>query len=226
MLSVVFFEIGIVCAGKGKIYIKRMKKRWNRRHGEWLKTENGYGRKNGFRVVFKQEIQGETMVLFEIENADEFMNSLFVKEWLDLMELVEGEITTFCNIKIDGRRYLEWYDSQEKENRESAGEFITWKEYKQQAFQLIRGKKVPLLFRLVLRLPESRLEKLMEAAGGELLPEDIQGMYLNIKYEKKLLRIVTGASLRKFSTDRSLEREWDDQVGAALKKHGFYEVQS
>ncbi len=35
------------------------------------------------------------MVLFEIENTGEFMNSLFVKEWLDIMELVEGEITTF-----------------------------------------------------------------------------------------------------------------------------------
>lgn len=162
------------------------------------------------------------MVLFEIESAGEFMNSLFVKDWLDSMELVEGEITTFCHIEIGGRRYLEWYDSREKENRESLGEFITWKEYKQQAFQLIKGKRVPLLFRLVLRLSGKQVGELLETAGGEMMPEDVQGVYLNIKYEKKLLRIVTGVSLRKFSMDKSLEREWDDQVGAVLKKYGFY----
>lgn len=95
------------------------------------------------------------MILFEIDNVGEFMNSLFIKGWLDSMELIEGEIITFYHIKIDGRRSMEWYDSKEiEENIIPFSEFITWQEYKQQAYQFIKGKKVPKLFRLVLRLPK------------------------------------------------------------------------
>jgi hypothetical protein len=101
------------------------------------------------------------------------------------------------------------------------GEFVTWREYKQMAYQMIRGKKVPPLFRLVFRLPGKETEKLLERAGGELLTEDVQGVYLNVKYEKKKLGIVTGVSLRKFSMDKALEREWDDEVFGVLKRHGF-----
>lgn len=160
------------------------------------------------------------MVFFEIENAGEFMNSLFLKEWLDDMELAEGEITTFCNVKIDGRRHISWYDTMEEEQA-GRTEFITWKEYKQQAFQMIKGKKVPLLFRLVMKLPKNRMQGLLEAAGGSFLLEDIGGLYLNIKYEKKQLHVITGISVRKFPMDKSLEREWDDRVEDTLKKQGF-----
>jgi len=160
------------------------------------------------------------MQLFEIENTGEFMNSLFVKEWLDAMEIVEGEIATFFHIKIDGRRLKGWYDSSEKETA-PAGEFITWKEYKQQAFQMIRGKKAPSVFRLVFKMPSQGLVSLTAAAGGELAPEDVQGVYLNIKYEKKQLTLITGISLAKFSMDKSIEREWDDKVKGELVKRGF-----
>jgi len=162
------------------------------------------------------------MQLFEIENANEFMGSLFVKDWLDAMEVVEAEITTFFHIKMDGRRRFEWYDSAEQEqNSGQFGEFITWKEYKQQAYQIIKGKKVPSLFRLVLRMPKKGMERLA-SVSMDLLPSDIQGAYLNIKYEKKQLSIVTGVSITKFSMDKSIEREWDMQVEAQLKKRGLF----
>lgn len=164
------------------------------------------------------------MVLFEIENTGEFMNSLFVKEWLDFMELVEGEITTFYNVKIDGRQDMKWYDLQEiEENNIKQREFILWKNFKQYAYQLIKGKKVPQLFRLVLRLPKEKdiMKRMLELAGGEFLLEDIQGFYLNIKYEKQQLSVITGISLKKFSMDKSLEQIWDDEVSTLLKKQGF-----
>ncbi len=163
------------------------------------------------------------MVLFEIENTGEFMNSLFVKEWLDIMELVEGEITTFYNIKIDGRQYLEWYDTEEIQEKKEQGEFILWRNFKQYAYQLIKGKKVPQLFRLVLRLPKDKngMERMLEMAGGEFLSEDVQGLYLNIKYEKQRLSVVTGISLKKFSMDKSLEQAWDEEIKTILKKQGF-----
>lgn len=160
------------------------------------------------------------MVLFEIENSGEFMNSLFMKEWLDAMELVEGEIVTFCSVKIDGRRNVGWYDSQEMENGEAMGEFVTWREYKQMAYQMIKGKKVPSLFRVVFRLPRRELMGLLERVKGDVLAEDVQGVYLNVKYEKKKLGIVTGVSLRRFSMDKALEREWDDEVRGVLRKFG------
>lgn len=176
-------------------------------------------------TIIKIERKGRKhMVLFEIENIGEFMNSLFTKEWLDLMELVEAEITTFYHIKVDGRQRLEWYDGQEAAETKEQGEFIVWRSFKHHAYQLIKGKRVPQLFRLVLRLPKDQTKRILEMTKGELLWEDVQGLYLNIKYEKKQLSVVTGLSLRRFSLDKSLEQIWDEEVGTILKKQGFISV--
>ena len=158
------------------------------------------------------------MVLLEIENTGEFMNSLFLKEWMDEMEVMEGEIATFFHVKIDGRKRREWYAQEETQERQ--GELMTWGEYKQYAYQMIKGKKVPLLFRFVFRLPRKRMEEMLGSLR-ELQPEDVQGLYLNVKYEKKQLTVVTGISLRKFSLDKSLEMLWDEEVREGFKKRGI-----
>ena len=65
------------------------------------------------------------------------------------------------------------------------------------------------------------MERMLEMAGGEFLSEDVQGLYLNIKYEKQRLSVVTGISLKKFSMDKSLEQAWDEEIKTILKKQGF-----
>ena len=48
-------------------------------------------------------------------------------------------------------------------------------------------------------------------------PEDIQGLYLNFHYDGSTLQCITGTSLKTFSMDKSIEREWDTEVKSILK---------
>ena len=48
-------------------------------------------------------------------------------------------------------------------------------------------------------------------------PKDIQGLYLNFHYDGSTLQCITGTSLKTFSMDKSIEREWDTEVKSILK---------
>ena len=59
----------------------------------------------------------------------------------------------------------------------------------------------------------------MELLG--LRPEQVQGLYLNIRYEAGMLRCVTGTALNFFTMDKSLETEWDGYVRRFFREHGI-----
>ena len=50
-------------------------------------------------------------------------------------------------------------------------------------------------------------------------PEDITGMFINLKFQQKKLLLTTGISYRIFSVDKSLDQEWDSLVKRFLTAH-------
>ena len=48
--------------------------------------------------------------------------------------------------------------------------------------------------------------------------EDVQGLYLNIRYDGKHLSCITGTSFKTFTLDKSLEHAWDEMVQKFLKQ--------
>ena len=83
------------------------------------------------------------------------------------------------------------------------------------------GKRLPGSFRLVLQLPRRELEHFLARAQLGLRPEQVQGLYLNIRYEEGMLRCVTGTALNFFTMDKSLETEWDGYVRRFFQEHGI-----
>ena len=131
----------------------------------------------------------------------------------DRFELVQCQITTFSTFQIDGTRRLEFYDGEE----EPETAYALWSEVRPHALAVIRGKRTPLSFQFVFRLSEKDLPALLKRAGvGEA---DVYGLYINFNFDGKTLILTTGTSLRGFSTDRSLERFWDDTVLHFFEKH-------
>ena len=63
----------------------------------------------------------------------------------------------------------------------------------------------------------SRWEKIRDFCFQIIRPEDIQGLYLNFHYDGSTLQCITGTSLKTFSMDKSIEREWDTEVKSILK---------
>ena len=63
------------------------------------------------------------------------------------------------------------------------------------------------------------MEKTIHAVGSSYQPTDVTGMYINLKYQNQLLSLTTGIAYNIFSTDKTLESEWDKMVIKFLKQH-------
>lgn len=138
------------------------------------------------------------------------MSHLLLKDTFDQFSFIEGEITTFNTFTIDG--YLQKDFFEEKPEAFHAH----WKDVREFCFQIIRGKRTPLNFKIILSLaPENFPGFLNEHNVTGFRPEDIQGLYLNLSYDGLNLTCITGISMKTFTMDKSLERAWDD---AAQKK--------
>ena len=51
--------------------------------------------------------------------------------------------------------------------------------------------------------------------------EEINGLFMNLRYEKENLNIITGTSIKTFTLDKTLDQVWDGYVKDFLK---YYEI--
>ena len=160
------------------------------------------------------------MKALKVLEVKSFMSQLFLGESFDLFLFYELEIQTANQYKINGRISRKWYDSDELEkigNRE----YSFWREMRGFAFQIIKGNKSPQSMKIVFSLPKENVRKVLEKSGAGFLPEQVEGLFLNVKYENGELYLITGSSLHVFSMDKTLEQEWDKEVVVFLRKCGI-----
>ena len=160
------------------------------------------------------------MSALKIEDIRSFTAGLFIGNLFDVFWLREAEVVTFAQFHIDGRLRKEYYTEAEQEEQ-PLGDWTEWAQVKPFCFSLIKGKRLPGSFRLVLQLPRRELERFLARAQLGLRPEQVQGLYLNIRYEEGMLRCVTGTALNFFTMDKSLETEWDGYVRRFFREHGI-----
>ena len=48
--------------------------------------------------------------------------------------------------------------------------------------------------------------------------ENVTGLYLNVNFQDGKMSCTTGASLKTFSLDKSLEQQWDEYMAAVIRK--------
>lgn len=143
------------------------------------------------------------------------MSHLLLKDSFDQYLFIEGEITTFNTFHIDGYLQKEFYDTPPEDR------YAHWKDQREFCFQIIRGKRTPLEFRLVLSLPPEQFPAfLADHEISACRPQDIQGLYLNFRYDGSTLQCVTGVSTHTFILDKTLEQEWDRYAEKLLAKMG------
>ena len=153
------------------------------------------------------------MTAFTICDIRQFTSKLFVRETFDRFLVREAVIVTFNTFTIDGSVRRGYYSPDEQE-AEQIGAFSSWRVLRPFCFSLIKGKRLPESFSIVLRLPPDDTARLLAAYR---LPQQDAGLFLNIRYENQRLRCITGVSLSSFSIDRTLEQEWDRRVEAFLR---------
>lgn len=160
------------------------------------------------------------MLSLKILDVKSFMGSLLIQKVFDNFLLSEAEITTFAHFSVEGKLNQNFYTEEEKEELK-LGRYARWSEIKPYIFSIIKGNKLPAFIKIVMVLSEENTEKLLLQSGTSFKKEEINGLFLNIRYEKETLLITTGTSVSSFTLDKTLEHYWDDSIRRFLKKENI-----
>lgn len=144
------------------------------------------------------------------------MQHLLLKPTFDSYSFIEGEITTYNTFKVDGFIHKDFFEEEPQKD------YSSWGDLRDFCFQIIRGKRTPLGFKFILSLPQKDFgDFLSEHSITCLNPSDIQGMYINLRYDGSSLQCITGTSFKSFIMDKTLESVWDSHVKAFFLEHGI-----
>jgi hypothetical protein len=160
------------------------------------------------------------MLALALTNKKDFMNKFLKTEIFDHFLLQKGIVVSFASYVIDGTITKGFYtDTEAEELGIKTFHFLPFSMLRPRIFDLIKGKKAPSSFKFVLMLSPENQKRTMERIGSSYTPADISAMSMNIKFQNQMLTLTTGISYRIFSTDKTLEPEWDKFVRQFLSQH-------
>ena len=70
-------------------------------------------------------------------------------------------------------------------------------------------------------LSEGNIAKLLAQQALSFKPEDVRGLYINLKYDGQKLQCVTGTAMNLFNMDKSLEQALDVMVQKFFAQKGI-----
>lgn len=152
---------------------------------------------------------------YQIEEIRDFMNALLVQSRYDSFYLFEARIRTNLDYYINGKINIDYYDSEERKEYEASRElteYISWHQIKHTIYDLIKGKRLPVSFKIILMFNRENITRLVEMNNLPVRSEDVGALFMNIYFENGELTVTTGTSLKIFSLDKTLEHLWDETV--------------
>lgn len=153
------------------------------------------------------------MIALQIKNTKSIMNSLLVSEQFDSFQLEEASVTTFNTFHIDGHIVKNFYTPEEISNMEPAlPEFSLWKDIRPVCFQLIKGKKTPVSFRVILHASPALVASIASHPDCEVSANLIRSLVLNIRYDNGHVTCITGISFTTFLMDKTTDIVWDKYI--------------
>lgn len=153
----------------------------------------------------------------EIENLKKFTSALFAHDNFDGYLVTEASFSTITNITIDGHINQEYMGEAELALPENKEKVVYWKKLRPLCYEIIKGQKVPLRFKIVFMMPSDVVLKFLDDAGLDFEPVEVNGLFLNLLFQDGKLTCTTGTSMKAFTIDKSLEIAWDDQVERLMK---------
>ncbi|QWT53173.1 DUF5721 family protein [Eubacterium sp. MSJ-33] len=149
------------------------------------------------------------MEIFSIDEKTEYLKELFEKEKYDSFYLYEARVKTKLDYYVNGRLNREYFDTEEQAD---LPEYVEWKDIKQIVYSYIKGKRLPIGFKIILMFNRENILRLLEMNNLPVKTEDVSALFMNVVYEHEALSVTTGTSLKIFTMDKTLEHVWDDTV--------------
>lgn len=150
------------------------------------------------------------MKSYTIEDVKTFMNELLVNERYDSFYMFETRLKVAMDYYVNGKINKDFFDSDDE--REALDDYVSWKDIKNKIFELIKGIRLPISFKVILMFNRDNIERLIEMNNIPVNPQDVSALFLNIYYENGELTVTTGTSLKVFTLDKTLEHLWDETV--------------
>ena len=160
------------------------------------------------------------MIALELTDIKDFMNKLLRTETFDHFLLQEAVITGAATYTISGQITKGFYTEEEIAEQHLEGLlFLPFSMLRQSCFDLIKGKKTPSSFKFVFLLSPENQRKTIHSIDSSFRDTDVTGVYINLKYQNQLLSLTTGIAYNIFSTDKTLENQWDKLVMKFFPQH-------
>lgn len=151
------------------------------------------------------------MIAEQIKDVKNFMSKLLIDSTFDNFLVNEVSITTYNTFEIDGHIKKEFYTEEEFSSLPDP-HLSFWSKLKPFCFSLIKGNKTPVKFKMIFALNRTQIENLITSNQISISIDDVNELFLNIKYENGTLTYVTGTSLKIFTMDKSLEKAFDTYI--------------
>ena len=167
------------------------------------------------------------MNAYQIKELKNFMAKLLVTDTFDDFLLEEATITTYNTFVIDGRMVKEFFSGDTNGDALPESEFSAWKDMKGLCFDLIKGKRTPVNFKIILHLKPVLMEEILQKGNSALSLSDVKAFVLNLKYDGSKLTCITGTAFYNFVLDKTPDKLWDEYISRFLTEKGIsYEENS
>ena len=157
------------------------------------------------------------MISLHILNNMALMSALLLNGDFDSFMLSSCSITTFTTFTIYGSWHPDFFKNTEPAHS-SDSEYVPWDEVKGLCLSIIRGKNTPLKFKFIFALPRCEISGFISDRNLPVDPDDVYGLFFNLTFDGSDTFLSTGTSLRTFSLDKSLEKDWDEFVADYFRK--------
>lgn len=156
------------------------------------------------------------MLSIKILDIKQFMHQLLLEPVFDRFLLGEASVKTSVSYFIDGKINPDFYDFDEQSLFEGRT-YCYYEEQRPHLLSFMRGKKIPLSFKIIFLLSPSNTIKLLEQNHLSYKLEEICGLFFNLHFDQGNLTCTSGTSLNIFTMDKTLEQVWDQNLKAFLK---------
>lgn len=155
------------------------------------------------------------MITESITDIKTFMSALLIGDAFDRFLVTDITLTSYNTFHIDGHIKKAFFSPEEYEAMGSP-ELSAWKDLKPICYQLIKGRRTPLSFKMIFCLSKEDTVSFLAEQGLTEFSGTVNGLFVNIKYENGTLSYVTGTSLSVFTVDKTLEHCFDKYISKII----------
>ena len=162
------------------------------------------------------------MIALKLTDVKTFMNQLLCSDIVDNFLLPEASITKDATFTIDGHINDSFYSSEERsEQGLSNQQILPYARLRPICYQFIRGTHTPVHFKFILMLSPDNMSNTLARSQSHLTANDVKGIFININFLNGQLTLTTGISYVVFTTDHTLDHEWDSMIQKFLNKYAI-----